>query len=47
MIEMEVLYPSTEARDRAVASPMAAGLEQGYARLANLLPGWACATALT
>lgn len=40
VVEMLVEYPSAGVRDRAAASPMAAGMEQGYARLANLLPGW-------
>jgi uncharacterized protein YndB with AHSA1/START domain len=41
MMEMTVVYPSPEARERVLGTPMAAGMEEGYARLDNLLPGWA------
>ncbi|MDH3262989.1 MAG: SRPBCC family protein [Paracoccaceae bacterium] len=40
-MEMTVLYATPEARDRAAATPMAEGMEEGYARLDTLLPGWA------
>lgn len=39
-MEMTVLHSLPEARDRAAATPMAEGMEEGYARLDTLLPGW-------
>lgn len=40
VMEMTVLYSSADARDGAARTPMAEGMEEGYARLDTLLPGW-------
>jgi uncharacterized protein YndB with AHSA1/START domain len=40
-MEMTILYSSPEARDAAARTPMAEGIEEGYARLDGLLPAWA------
>lgn len=37
-LTMLVRYPTPEARAAAAATPMAAGMEEGYARLDDLLP---------
>ncbi len=36
-LTMVIRYPSTQARDAALATPMASGMEAGYARLDDLL----------
>ncbi|MGI1661088.1 SRPBCC domain-containing protein [Palleronia sp. KMU-117] len=40
LMDMHVLYSSSRARDAAARTPMAEGMEEGYARLDGLLPGW-------
>lgn len=45
MMEIVALYASPEARDRVASSPLAAAMEEGYARLTNLLPGWSSCAA--
>jgi uncharacterized protein YndB with AHSA1/START domain len=40
-MEMTVLYSSGNARDKALATPMAEGMEEGYEKLDALLPAWA------
>jgi hypothetical protein len=37
---MDVLYPSSKGCRMALATPMADGMEEGYARLDGLLPAW-------
>ena len=39
-VDILIVYSSQEARDGAVATPMADGMEEGYRRLDGLLPGW-------
>jgi uncharacterized protein YndB with AHSA1/START domain len=39
-MEMDVLYPSSKGCRMALATPMADGMEEGYARLDGLLPAW-------
>ena len=36
-VRMTVLYASKEARDMAISTPMAEGMEMGYARLEKML----------
>jgi len=38
---MTIAYASPAARDAVLRTPMADGMEEGYARLDTLLPGWA------
>lgn len=38
---MTVDYASAAAREGVLRTPMAEGMEEGYARLDTLLPGWA------
>lgn len=41
LMDMEVLYLSARGREMALATPMAEGMEEGYARLDTLVPQWA------
>jgi uncharacterized protein YndB with AHSA1/START domain len=43
-VVMTVLYASQEARDGALATPMAEGMEMGYVRLDGLLAGASAGT---
>jgi len=38
LVEVSILYPSQEARDAALRTPMKEGMEQGFARLDDYLP---------